>query len=735
MKKIFKVDRRDFLKATGQTTAYGLVLGFQLPASLTPAALAANKKAFRPSVFIGIAKSGAVEMTCHRSEMGQGVRTSLPMILAEEMGADFSKIVIKQALGDSRYGDQNTDGSTSVRVHWEILREAGATARDMLILAAANKHKLSVSDLSAENSFVIHKKSGKQFSFASLAADAATVPVPKEVKLKSPAQFKLIGRSQKMHDLPNITKGRANYGIDAIHPDMVYASIERSPVYGGKIKSVDSSAANKVKGVLKTIRVDQVSPGVNCHNGVAIVANNSWTASKARESLKIKWDLPKSKRETTTKRQADFAKAMKAKKINYKNSGATPKGLVKLNVGQGYETPYLVHAPMEPLVCLAEVQKNSCEIWAPVQDPQRAQKAVAAYLKIPEAKVKINVTLLGGGFGRKSQPDFILEAVQISKKMKKPVKLQWTREDEVQFGFYHADSFQKIDVWVDKDRKSIKSWKHTTSFPTIMTLFNPKADQAADWEVGMGPIEFPYDVPHVQVDHAPVASSVKIGWFRAVCHVWHAFAMNSCLDEVAHELKVDPIKFRLSALGKDRLVSFNPREKDLPYKQHTKRIRQSIETLQRNISWKPKKGKNRGMGFAVHYSFYSYIAMAVDAEVIDGKVKVHQVDVAVDAGTLVNPDTVRAQMEGAVVFGLSAALYGKITLDGGKVMQSNFHDYPMLRHNEMPKVNVYLVSSSELPTGIGEPGVPPVAPALCNAIFAATGKRIRSLPISDQKLS
>lgn len=729
-----KIDRRTFVKATGKTVGSGLIIGYSVPSIWSIPALGKTTSSFVPNVFVSIHPDGLVEIVCHRSEMGQGVRTALPMILAEELGANYDTIKLVQGDGDKKYGDQNTDGSTSVRVHWDILRKAGAAARTVLIEAAAKKHGLPANELETENSFVWHKKSDKKFPFSEFVEDAAKLPLPKDPKLKSPGQFRLIGRTQKMRDLPEIIRGTAGFGIDVVRPEMVYASIERCPVVKGKIKSLKSDEAMKMANVLKVVKIEAIGPDVNCNEGVAVVAKNSWSAAKARELLSIEWDFGKASENSST-RSKDFKKALAGEGKNFRTTGKKPKNGEKIKVGGPYLTPYLVHSPMEPLVCVADVKKSSCEIWGPLQDPQRAQAAIAKYLKLPVEKVKVHITMLGGGFGRKSQPDFVLEAVQVSKAVKKPVKLQWTREDEIQHGFYHADSMQEIAVEVDPKEKKITSWHHKTSFPTIMTVFNEQASEVADWEVGMGALEFPYDVPHVQVDGAAVPTDLRIGWFRAVCHVWHAFAINSCLDEVAHHFKEDPIEFRLRQLGADRLASFNPREKTLPYKQNTERLRTTIDTLKRNISWKPNKAKGRGMGFAAHYSFYSYIAVAVDASVENGVVKVHQVDLAVDAGTIVNPDTVRAQMEGAVIFGLSAAMQGKITVTGGRVDQSNFHDYPLLRNNEAPKINVYLVANNELPTGVGEPGVPPIAPALCNAIFAAVGKRITTLPISDNKLS
>lgn len=727
MTKIHNVSRRDFLKQLGLASS-GFVVGFYAApkwaeASALSGVTTATATALEPNVFVRIPASGKVQLICHRSEMGQGARTTVAMLLAEELDVAWDEIDLIQAVGDPKYGNQNTDGSTTVILNWDTLRQAGAAAREVLIYAGAKAMDVPAAECIAEKGFVVHVGGSKK-PFGELVEIAAELPVPTEPRLKSPDAYVYIGKDVPNIDRDEVVMGQVPFGFDVEVPGMVYASIERSPTVRGAIESLDDSAARKVPGVIDVVKLEPLGFPVRLTNAsVAVVATNTWAAVQGRKALKVTWKQPDGELEETSALRKKMEAAVQEEGSSFRKEGDAPAAdSVARTVEAVYTGPHLAHSPMEPPCATAWVNDDGCQVWAPTQHPQWARGLAAGILGIPQDKVTINVTFLGGGFGRKSKPDFILEAASLSQKIQKPVKVQWTREDEIRHGFYRAQNVQRVKVAVDGDGKPL-SWEHHTCFPTIASTFQPGATKAAEFELSQGLTDFPYRVPHLEMRSHPMASDLRIGWLRSVCHTFHAFAVSSMVDELAVTAKRDPIDYTLELLGEPRTIG-----RGGPYGFDTGRLSNVIRELKSFAPW-GKAPEGRKHGFATHHSFRSYIAMVLEASVDAGQAKVHRVWCTVDCGRVLNPDNVKAQIEGSVVFGLSLALYGEITVDGGVVQQSNFHDYPMLRFPDMPQVEVKLIDSERPPSGMGEPGVPPVAPALTNALRAVTGKRITDLPV------
>jgi isoquinoline 1-oxidoreductase beta subunit len=730
---------REFLELTG-LGAGALVLGLR-PAR---AWAAADARAFRFDLFVSLDGSGQVEIVAHRSEMGQGIRTALPMVVADEMDADFGRVRVVQALADERYGDQNTDGSHSVRDYFEPMRKVGATARSMLVTAAATAWGVPPSECLTSPHFVVHGATGRRLGYGELAERAAAVPAPDaaSLKMKTRAQWRYIGKAQKLVDVPDIVTGRAVYGIDARTEGMLHASIERSPAVGGKPKTFDREAALKVPGVRDVVELEaaHLSEGFKPLGGLAVVANHTWGALQGRKALKVTWDLgPEGSHDSAAYRKELEAKATQPAKV-VRNRGDVDGALGKAarRVSALYYTPHLTHSSIEPPAALAAVGEGTCEVWACVQDPMGTRKEVAKALGLPVEKVTVHVTLLGGGFGRKSKPDFVVEAALLSRKVGRPVKVTWTREDEIQHGYYHSVSAQQLDAGLDAEGRTI-AWRHRTVFPTISSTFDPKALAPPSGELGLGFSDVPFDVPNLRLENAPIAAHVRIGWLRSVANIYHAFAIGSFADELAHAAGADPRDYLLKLVGEPRHVDLKADGSDDPnygasvvdYPLDTGRLRGVIELASKEAGWGRALPKGRGLGIAAHRSFLSYVAVVAEVSVdARGTARVEEAHIAFDCGTFVNRDTVVTQAQGAVVFALSGALLGKITAKAGAIEQSNFHDYPLLRINETPRnIHVHLVESEARPTGVGEPGVPPVAPAVANAIFAATGERRRELPL------
>ncbi len=741
--------RRDFLG--GVFSAGAFVLATRVVSADAPSGdLDVTKAAWNPNVYLGLESDGSVIVVAHRSEMGTGVRTSLPMVVADELEADWARVRVEQALGDPKYGSQDTDGSASILDFYVPMREAGATARLMLERAAAAKWNVPVSECRAQNHQIVHTGSGRVSSFGDLVAAAAKQPVPQksELHLKSPKDFRYIGKGVPGVDIKNVVTGHGMYGFDASLPGMVYASIERAPVLGGKLKSYDDSLAKEVVGVQETVMIESAKPpyAYQALGGVAVIADNTWAAAQGRKKLKIEWeDGPNAIYQSDSYKKMLIERANQPQKV-VRHAGDVEAAFAKAAkvVEATYYTPLLAHASMEPPAALADFRNGKVEIWTATQNPQEVQKTVADALGIKPADVRCHVTLLGGAFGRKSKPDYVAEAAILSKKVGKPVKISWTREEDLRFDYYHSTSAMYFKAALDASGKPV-AWLQRTVFPPIASTFDGKATYAETGDLTQGFTDMPFDVENVRAENGPAEPHLRIGWLRSVANVYHAFGVQSFVNELAYAAGKDPAEYWLTALGAPRKMDFKAQNADYDnygkpldeFPVDTGKLRRVAEmALERSGYANKKSGNGRGWGFAAHRSFLTYVAAVVEVEVDgNGKLRIPRVDLAVDCGRVIHPDMLKAQFEGASVFGASIALLGEITAADGRVQQGNFNTYPVARMNEAPyETHVHVVASDEPPTGVGEPGVPPMSPAICNAVFAATGKRIRELPIRKQKL-
>jgi isoquinoline 1-oxidoreductase subunit beta len=746
--------RRGFLK--GMLGAGALVLSVRwMPDTLltagtdpvTPDALAPMANApLRPSVYLAIDTDGTVYIIAHRSEMGSGSKTALPRIVADELDADWARVKIVQAPGDEKFGDQDTDGSHSVTSFFDPLREAGGTGRLMLVRAAAAQWGKPVAECRSGLHEVVHTPTGKKLGYGELAAAAAKLDVPKkeEIKLKARTEWRYIGKGTSNYDLKDMCNGKAIYGQDTRMDGMLYASVAHPPVFGSTVKSFDDKAALAVAGVKQTASIDGFKPPVGFQSlgGVAVLADNTWAAMQGKKKLKIEWEKsPHSAYNSEAYKKELQETARKPGKVVRDN------GNVDAVFAQGgkiveaeYYVPLLAHASMEPPAALAVFRDGKIVAWAPTQNPQGAKEAIANAVGLKKEDVTVNVTLLGGGFGRKSFPDFAVEAAVLAKKTGKPVKVVWSREDDIKFDTYHSVAAMYMKASLDADGKPT-GWLQRTVFPPIGTTFDPKNNYSGADELGLGFTDVPFALANHRVENGPADAHVRIGWFRSVANIYHAFAVQSFADELAHAAGRDSLEYLLQLLGPDRIVPQSELPKDYSnydsayerYPIDIARFRRVASLAAEKAGWgKQKSGNGFGMGVAVHRSFLTYVATVVQVQVDDaGQVRVKRVDSAVDAGTVVNPEMARQQFEGAAVMGTSLAFYGEITASNGAIEQSNFNDFQVARMKDAPRETfVHLVASDAPPAGIGEPGLPPFAPALCNAIFAATGKRIRELPLS-----
>jgi len=678
--------------------------------------------------------------------MGCGSRTALPLVVADELDADWSRVKIDQAIGDPKYGDQDTDGSHSVRSSFDLMRQVGGAGRAMLITAAAAQWNVSAKDCTTEPHFVVHRSSGRKLGYGELAAAAAKLPVPKteDLKLKSRSEWRYIGKeSNSLFDLADMVTGKAIFGMDATMPGMVFASIEHPPVLGQKIKSYDDKAALKVPGVKQTLTIDTVKPPHQFQplGGVAVIADNTWAAFKGRKSLKIEWDSsPHSVYNSAAYRKTLEATSQKPGKV-VRNIGDVDAIFAKGGkiIEAEYYAPHLAHVSMEPPVAVAEYRDGKVLAWAPTQNPQAVQDTIATALGIKKEDVTCHVTLLGGGFGRKSKPDQVAEAAVLSKQLGKPVKVVWTREDDIRFDFFHSVAAMYMKAAIGANGKPT-AWLQRSVFPPIDSTFDATATYG-DGEMGLGWNNLPFDIPNHRAENGPAEYHVRIGWLRSVANIYHAFAIQSFADELAKSANQDSVEYLLGLIGPPRIVNLEHKADDAEeaklFPLDTARLRRVVEIAADKSGWgKRSIGKGRGLGIAAHRSFLTYVATVVEVEVDNkGQVHIPGVWTAVDAGTVVSPDNVRNQFEGAAVFGTSLALFGEITATNGVIDQSNFNNYPITRMNRGPRqISVHIVESEAPPAGVGEPGVPPFAPALYNAVFAATGKRVRELPLSKTKL-
>ncbi|WP_308366621.1 MULTISPECIES: molybdopterin cofactor-binding domain-containing protein [unclassified Microbulbifer] len=739
------IHRRRFLKLTG-LSAGGLVLGANLP-GWQPAWAAGLDKNNEFNLFVSIDSDDTVSIVCHRSEMGQGIRTGLPQIVADELEADWQKVKVIQGLGDKRYGDQNTDGSRSVRRFYDTMRRMGASARTMLERAAAQRWEVPAGECRAENHSVIHTPSGRRLSFGELAEAAAGQPVPdeKDLRLKNSTQFKYIGKPVNTVDTPDMVTGRARFGQDVYFDDLLIASIERAPVLGSKITRIDDSAARKVKGVVAIAQLDGGAepPLFNPLSGVAVLAYNTWTAQKGRKLLDITWSETGHSQHDSDAYLEELKQAVQEPGKTIINHGDVDTALAGASRSHSatYTVPYLAHAAMEPLAATAQVSEGACEVWACVQDPQSVQQNVASALGLKPEQVKVNVTLLGGAFGRKSKPDFVVEAALLARKMQRPVKVVWSREDDMRHDYYHAASAAHFQAGFNGDGK-VESWLQRTAFPSISGTFQAGVDRPSNSELRLGLADMPFAIPNRRTETQRADYHTRIGWLRSVSNIQNAFGVCSFADELAYSGGRRPDEFLLELIGSDRHI--NPSQGDYKYDNYgedlekfpvdTARLKQVLRRVAAkadlNMRGDHEKNAGEGWGIAVHRSFLSYVGIASKVQVRDGQLKILEMHCAADVGLAVNPDRVRSQMEGAMIFGMSLALMGEIKMQNGAVVNSNFHDYPLLRMHQCPPLSVELIASEEPPAGVGEPGVPPVAPSITNAIFAASGQRIRELPIN-----
>lgn len=725
----FNSKRRTFLKATGVVSA-GLVVGAWVGYRALTKSQHPHEKmpaTFKPNAWVQVNTDGTVIITVSKVEMGQGVWTSLAMLVAEELEVPWDSIRVVQASSDKRYGYQVTGGSGSVRGNWNTLREAGAAARLMLLDAAALHWVVPVTECFAERGTVVHAPSGRKLGYGALAQAASRQPLPKQVILKEPKHFKVIGTRVPRLDVPGKVNGRAVFGLDVRVPNMLTAVVTHCPVFGGKIKSINSLKSLAIPGARKVIQID---------TGVAVVADDYWTARRAQAALEVQWDLGKN----ATLSSGGIHKLLV--------EGAARDGAVAQREGDvkkafteaarhheaEYNVPFQAHATMEPMNCVAHVQGEECEIWAPTQSPTRAQEVASNYvlskftrtldkarervgLSTPE-RIRVNTTLLGCGLGRRLEQDYVAEAVQISKQTGTAVKVVWSREEDLQHDFYRPVTLNRLAAAVDKDGR-LTAWHHRIIGPSINeSLWPGTVKNGIDHSLVEGAIKRPYAIPNLLVEYVMVPTPVPLGFWRSVGHSHNAFVTECFLDEIAALSRSDSLSYRLSLL------------KDSP------RAQKVLEVAADKAGWGRSLPEGRFHGLALHYSYYSYVAQVAEISISDkGQIRVHRVVCAVDCGVAINPETVAAQMEGGIVFGLTAALKGAITIRNGHVEQNNFHDYPLLRMDEMPRVDTHIVTSNARIGGIGEPGVPPIAPAVINAVFAASGKRLRHLPVTKVDLS
>jgi isoquinoline 1-oxidoreductase beta subunit len=704
--------RRAFLK-TGGALVIACFVPIAIRRALAEDTPAAAKKPVSPNAFIRIAPDESVTILLKHSEMGQGVWTSIPMVVAEELGCDWTKVRVEHAPAAPEYahtafGMQMTGGSTSTWESFDQLRTAGAMAREMLVAAGAKKLGAAPGDCRAENGYVVHGE--RKLSYGSLAAAAAKLPAPAEVKLKDASAWTLIGKPTRRLDSKAKVTGTAEYGIDVKRPDMVVAVVARSPVFGGKVRRFDATKAKAVPGVIDAVEIP---------SGIAVVGKHFWAAKQGREALVVEWDDGAGKSLSTAGMREDYRKLAATPGKTAKSAGdvdAALKGAPGA-IEAEYEVPFLAHAPMEPLNCTVSIGKDGCDVWTGTQFQGVDQKVVAEMLGIQPEQVRIHTTFLGGGFGRRATPksDFVSEAVAVAKATGKTVKVVWTREDDIRGGYYRPMWLSRLRAALGEDGKPV-AWSHTIVGQSILAGTPFAAAMIKDGLDGTsveGAADSPYlaRVPAYRVDlHSP-ESPVTVLWWRSVGHSHTAFVVESFIDELAAAAKKDPLEYRRSLLPPDS------------------RERRALDLAAGKFGWGKPLPKGRAAGLAVHESFGSFVAQVAEVSIEDNKLRVHRVVCAIDCGPVVNPLTVEAQMQSGIVFGLSAALHGEITLKDGRTEQSNFHDYPALRLAEMPNIEVHIVPSTDKMGGCGEPGTPPIAPAVANAVFAATGKRLRQLPL------
>jgi isoquinoline 1-oxidoreductase beta subunit len=754
---ITNVSRRGFLLGVGTG---GLVLAMGLPAAQAEETKYAGEGMphglrDNPQIFVAIDQDGIVTVICHRSEMGQGIRTSLTMVIADELDADWTRVRVQQARGDeAHFGNQDTDGSRSMRHHFAAFRRCGAAARAMLEQAAAAQWNVPAATVRAINHEVVHQASGRRLGYGALAQAAAVLPAPSadRLRLKQPSEFRYIGRGEiGVIDRYDMTTGQAKYGIDTRVDGMLYAVIARPPVYGGSVASYDDSDALKVPGVVKVVKIDAVPAPTDYQplGGVAVVAKSTWAAIKGREALKVTWNDGPNANYSSDAYKALLEERARKPALVVRNDGDVGAEIGKAvrRVEAEYYIPHLAQAPMEPPAATARIVNGKVEVWACVQSPQAVRDRVSKRLGLKPEDVTANVTLLGGGFGRKSKVDFAVEAALLSKSMDgAPVKVTWTREDDLQNGFLGTVSVERLEAGLDAEGKPI-AWLHRSAAPSLLAIFMPDPKHESAIELGLGLVNTPFAIPNLRIENPEAEAHTRVGWFRSVSNIPHAFAIQSFVAELAAAADRDHKDYLLELIGPPRRIDprsvsdkWNHGEDPAVYQLDTGRLRRVIETAAEQIGWGRQLAQGSGLGIAGHYSFLTYTAAAVEVTIdANGTLKVPRVDIAIDCGPQINPERIRSQLEGAVVQGISLATTGEISFKEGRVVQSNFDTYEVTRIDGAPReIHVHLLPAPDYSTplgGVGEPGVPPIAPALLNAVFLATRKRIRRLPIRDQLAS
>lgn len=746
-----KLTRRAFLSGLGAGLAVGIMpraAHANEPsgqAGSVPPPYETGKAGLSPHVLIHIALGGATTILCHRSEMGQGVRSSLPVLIGDELGADPRRVVVRQADGDKKYGDQNTDGSSSVRKQYEGLRRAGAAARMMLIAAAAKRWKVRPETCTTENHLVLHKPTNRSLAFADVVEAASKLPVPKEIVLRPLGELRRITSP----DLPlldgvDFTTGTAQFGADLRLPGMLVAVIARPPVVGGKVSKYDATRALAVPGVKKVIEMPAATPPwlFQPWGGIAVVAENTWAAMKGRAALDITWEHGPNASYSSDSHRERLLDSVRGPGIKHRDLGNVDAAFANAakTVEAEYVVPHLSHMQMEPLVALARIKDGRAEIWAPTQNPQANRADVAKHLGLPEEKVTIHVTLLGGGFGRKSKSDFVVEAAHLAEQLGegRPVRLQWLREDDVKHGYYNAVSAQRLRAALD-DKGRVTAWHHKTAFTPIGGTFDARVDTPSSKDLQQGVTDVALAAPNVRAEACKAPLYTRVGWYRSVYNIFHAFAVGSFVDEIAHARGADPRDTWLDVIGPPRKLSLaelgvsqlpNYGESLDKHPVDAGRLRSVIERVTKLSGWSNRRG--RALGLAAHRSFVTYTAVVIS--VVPDPVHVFRIDnawISMDPGMVINRDRVHAQMEGAVIMGISNALYGGVTMKDGATVETNYRDARVARIRDVPhRIHTDLVVSAEPPGGVGEPGVPPVGAALANAIFALTGKRLREIPLA-----
>jgi len=732
------LDRRAFLK-TGAAAGTGLVVGFYLPASAADdPAQQQEKKTPNPfNAWVHISPDNRITLILEKSEMGQGIMTAVPMILAEELCVDWKNVIVEQAPTDPEIYDHGTGGSGSVAGCWLPMRRAGAAAREMLVSAAAARWGVNTNTCVAKNGGVLHGSRNNFLTYGELANEAAKLPIPNlnTVSLKNSDDFTIVGRGQPRFEGALKTNGKAKFGIDSRVSGMQYAVVARCPVFGAKLKSFDAAKAKSVAGVRDVFAIDPVTTGAFSAGGVAVVADNSWAAMEGRKALKIEWDNGPNAAESSESLHKQFLDNAGRPGKPYRNDGDADAAIASAakKVDATYEFPFAAHATMEPMNCTVHIRPDGAEAWVPTQAPQWAQDIIAGVSKLPRDKIRVNTTLMGGGFGRRYMADFVMEAAQISKQTGKPVMVLWTREDDMQHDFYRPASYHHFSGALD-DKGNIAAWKHFQTSTSIEAMWNPKGKEAPEKSEFATAAFIPYQTPNYRVEYTLAESGVPRAWWRSVEHSTSGFVVESFVDELATAAGADPLEFRLRSIGSDRKIpDFTDPKEGKPL--DTARLKGVLKLASEKAGWGSPLPKGLARGIAGYYSFNTYTAAVAEVSMKDGMPKVHRLVYAVDCGRPVNPDGIRAQVEGAAIYGLSAALHDAITIKGGAVEQTNFHQYQMPLIADTPKTEIFIVESKEEPTGIGEPGLPVVAASVCNAVYALTKKRVRRLPIRSGDLA